>query len=198
MTEWLSRQHMFFGYFDRKVCAIALSKLLLLGVNDSRLADIVVKGDEIFDPKETGRVQTRSKKAAAQWTSISAPIKMFKLLVNELAYFSNKDDFDVIHHGENGDGDSYGFHDDLSDKDDETDDGDESEYAMSGNDFPFFNLDGGDDFNDIASDPIYNVQIEEYLQEFLTSLSQQPYYPQFTAHLTSQEKKALTTKGIPS
>lgn len=45
LTEWVSRQHSFFGRYDRKVTVVALCKLLEYGVtqDDSRLNEITVK-----------------------------------------------------------------------------------------------------------------------------------------------------------
>lgn len=50
LSEWVSRQHLFFGRYDRKVATVALCKILEYGVThgDSRLNEITVKGDEIF------------------------------------------------------------------------------------------------------------------------------------------------------
>ena len=35
LTEWLSRQHVFYGAFDNKVSIVALSKLLQHGINEN-------------------------------------------------------------------------------------------------------------------------------------------------------------------
>ena len=50
LSEWVSRQHLFFGNYDRKVSNVALCKLLEYGVtqDDFRLNEIIVKGDEIY------------------------------------------------------------------------------------------------------------------------------------------------------
>lgn len=50
LVEWVNRQQLFFGSYDRKVTTVALSKILEYGVthDDSRLNEITVKGDEIF------------------------------------------------------------------------------------------------------------------------------------------------------
>ena len=49
LTQWCSKQHLFFGTYERKVTAVALSKLLEHGIttNDTRLQDILVKGDQV-------------------------------------------------------------------------------------------------------------------------------------------------------
>jgi hypothetical protein len=188
MTEWVSRQHMFFGHFDRKVCAIALSKLLHLGLNDPRLAEIEVKGEEIFDHKGANQIQTRSKKGSANWTVISLPIKIFKLLVNELAYCNSNDDFEDVGADE---GDEEEIHDPDDDSESEKNEDDRDSFR----DLFYF---GGNTLEDqdIISDPMYAVNLEDYLKEFLLGLSQQPCYPQFVPHINAQEKKVLSGYGI--
>lgn len=53
LSEWVSRQHLFFGRYERKVATVALCKILEHGVthDDSRLNEITVKGDQIFSGK---------------------------------------------------------------------------------------------------------------------------------------------------
>lgn len=50
LSEWVSRQHLFLGRYDRKVGTIALCKILEHGVTqgDNRLDEITVKGDMII------------------------------------------------------------------------------------------------------------------------------------------------------
>uniref|UniRef100_A0A3B4A0Z0 Importin N-terminal domain-containing protein n=1 Tax=Periophthalmus magnuspinnatus TaxID=409849 RepID=A0A3B4A0Z0_9GOBI len=66
MTEWMSRQHLFYGQYEGKVSTVALCKLLQHGLNteDKRLQDIVVKGEEIYAPEEG--IRTRSKSAKSK------------------------------------------------------------------------------------------------------------------------------------
>ncbi|XP_026671406.1 importin-9 isoform X2 [Ceratina calcarata] len=54
LSEWVSRQHLFFGRYDRKVATVALCKILEFGVThgDSRLEEITVKGDQIFSASD--------------------------------------------------------------------------------------------------------------------------------------------------
>jgi hypothetical protein len=49
LTEWMNKQQLFFGNYDRKVATIALCKVLEYGVthDDSRLNEITVEGDLI-------------------------------------------------------------------------------------------------------------------------------------------------------
>lgn len=50
LSEWVTRQHLFFGKYDRKVATVALCKILEYGVthDDSRLNEIIVRGDQVF------------------------------------------------------------------------------------------------------------------------------------------------------
>lgn len=50
LSEWVSRQHLFLGRYERKVSTVALCKILEYGVTqgDSRLDEITVKGDIII------------------------------------------------------------------------------------------------------------------------------------------------------
>ncbi|RXN38018.1 importin-9 isoform X1 [Labeo rohita] len=87
MAEWMSRQHLFYGQYEGKVSAVALCKLLQhsLNTNDKRLQDIVVKGDEIFNPDEGICTRSKSAKNPQRWTNIPLLVKIFKLIVNELS-----------------------------------------------------------------------------------------------------------------
>lgn len=95
LREWVLRQHVFYGAFENKVSITALAKLLQHGVNanDTRLQEIMVKGDLII-PQGTltndgrGGAKTRAatkKMGPEQYTTIPVLAKIFKLLVNEMA-----------------------------------------------------------------------------------------------------------------
>uniref|UniRef100_A0A8C6WK97 Importin 9 n=2 Tax=Neogobius melanostomus TaxID=47308 RepID=A0A8C6WK97_9GOBI len=87
MTEWMSRQHLFYGQYEGKVSTVALCKLLQHGLiaDDKRLQDIVVKGEEIYAPEEGIRTRSKSAKNPERWTNIPLLVKIFKLIINELA-----------------------------------------------------------------------------------------------------------------
>jgi len=50
LTEWVNKQYLFLGKYDRKASTFALCKILEYGVThgDSRLEEITVKGDLII------------------------------------------------------------------------------------------------------------------------------------------------------
>ncbi|KAI9548837.1 Importin 9, partial [Dissostichus eleginoides] len=87
MTEWMSRQHLFYGQYEGKVSTVALCKLLQHGLNtdDKRLQDIVVKGEEIYSPEDGIRTRSKSAKNPERWTNIPLLVKIFKLIINELS-----------------------------------------------------------------------------------------------------------------
>ena len=53
-----------------------------------------------------------------------------------------------------------------------------------------------EDDPDALNDPINLIDLQQYLTDFLVSLSRQPYYSQFTPHHNENEKKVLRTIGI--
>ncbi|KAG6002715.1 hypothetical protein E4U21_002824 [Claviceps maximensis] len=83
MSKWLENSVSFAGYDEIRQNVIALSKLYAL--NDPRLAQINVRGDLIVGPDD-GRIKTRSraKQNPDQYTIIPAPLKIIKVLVEEL------------------------------------------------------------------------------------------------------------------
>lgn len=84
-SNWLSRQHLFYGSYERKVSTMALCKLFEHGVTteDARLTSVNIR-----DVVENGTVsRTRSqKKNPQQWQDVPILVKIFKLLLSELAH----------------------------------------------------------------------------------------------------------------
>ncbi|RDA94750.1 hypothetical protein CP533_6734 [Ophiocordyceps camponoti-saundersi (nom. inval.)] len=83
MSKWLENSISFAGYDEIRQNVIALSKVYSL--NDSRLAQILVKGDLIVGGDD-GRIKTRSraKQNPDQYTMIPATLKVIKVLIEEL------------------------------------------------------------------------------------------------------------------
>ena len=182
MTEWVSRQQCFYGMFDRKVSCIALCKLLHHGVSteDPRLSQIQVKGEPILEPTEQ-RV-TRSKRLGnkEQWTTIPLLVKIFKLLVHELSSFT----FEEYESGESEENGS------------EPED-DKENFGISGlGDEPIHDEMYEDDV-DVQSDPLYSIDLENYLKEYLKDFSTHVYYPKFLEHINPLEAKVLSICEIP-
>lgn len=112
-SNWLSRQHMFYGTYERKVSTMALCKLFEHGVTteDGRLTAVTIRDAVETVGAETARTRVlRSQASTKVWTNVPILVKIFKLLLSELAHLKEAraggdltDDDD-----EEGDGDEDG------------------------------------------------------------------------------------------
>lgn len=93
ISKWLENSVNFAGYDEIKQNIIALAQLYNL--EDPRLAQVQVKGDLVI--QDTGRIKTRSqaRKNPDQYTSVTAPLKIVKVLVEELAAASGSKEIDA-------------------------------------------------------------------------------------------------------
>ncbi|KAF4126487.1 importin-9 [Geosmithia morbida] len=82
MSKWLENSVNFAGYDEIRQNVIALSKLYSL--NDPRLGQISVKGDLIVANDGQIKTRSRAKQNPDQYTIIPAPLKIVKLLIDEL------------------------------------------------------------------------------------------------------------------
>ncbi|KAK2915275.1 hypothetical protein Q8A73_005869 [Channa argus] len=204
MTEWMSRQHLFYGQYEGKVSTVALCKLLQHGLNtdDKRLQDIAVKGEEIFNPEDGIRTRSKSAKNPDQWTNIPLLVKIFKLIINELstvveanASRANPADWSQ---------DSSGMWEEQEEEEGE-DEEDEDEglagqllsdlIASNKYDDDYYEDDEEDD-PDALKDPIYQIDLQAYLTDFLTQFAQQPCYSMFSGHLNNTERQTLQSIGL--
>ena len=83
--NWLSRQHLFYGIYERKVSTMALCRLFDYGITtkDARLINVTIR-DAVEVPSQS--VRTRSQTTQQQqWISIPILVKILKLLINELS-----------------------------------------------------------------------------------------------------------------
>jgi importin-9 len=82
LSKWLENSILFAGFEEVRLNTVALSKLFAL--QDERVKSIGVKGDLIVE--NTGRIKTRSqaKLNPDRYTTISADVKILKILVEEL------------------------------------------------------------------------------------------------------------------
>ncbi|KAH9510177.1 Importin 9 [Bulinus truncatus] len=198
LNEWCSRQHLFYGSYERKISTLALCKLLQHAIanNDLRLQDIMVQGEPI---QQTGQgIQTRSKakNTPEQWTTIPVLVKIYKLLINEL---SNSIEENINHGDVDDDEDEDADEDDRGEIEDE-------DYAVAGeslsdllNNLPYegFTADEDDDDDlDAKNDPNFQINTQIYLTEFLQSLSTQPCYSMFSQHHNQSERQVLYTINI--
>ena len=209
LTEWVARQHLFYGAYETKVSIVALSKLLQHGVNnnDTRLQEINVKGDLIITPGANTQSRTRSQKKSNpdQWTSVPVLVKIFKLLVQEITSnmdaaldcnSADEESEDETNNGTNGldsidaGADKMVHLSDLLDA---------ATAAKNGTGLGFFDDDGLDEEEDpdALADPIYNINVCRYLTDFVSEFSRQPFFAaHFAPHLNQSEKTTLATIGV--
>uniref|UniRef100_A0A3P8WSC2 Importin 9 n=1 Tax=Cynoglossus semilaevis TaxID=244447 RepID=A0A3P8WSC2_CYNSE len=198
MTEWMSRQHLFYGQYEGKVSTVALCKLLQhsLNTDDKRLQDIVVKGEEIYSPEDGIRTRSKSAKNPERWTNIPLLVKIFKLIINELSTVVEANA--SREHAADWSQDSTGMwedHEEDGQDDDEDDEGLAGQLlsdliASNKYDDDYYEDDDEDD-PDALKDPIYQIDLQAYLTDFLTQFAQQPCYSMFSGHLNSVERQTL-------
>ncbi|EPS40195.1 hypothetical protein H072_5978 [Dactylellina haptotyla CBS 200.50] len=82
LSAWLENSNVFSGYSEIKQNVAALANLYAL--NDPRVAAVQVQGDQMAE--QTTRIMTRAQRKhnPIRYTSVSAPLKIIKLLVLEL------------------------------------------------------------------------------------------------------------------
>ncbi|XP_068568509.1 importin-9 [Cebidichthys violaceus] len=204
MTEWMSRQHLFYGQYEGKVSTVALCKLLQHGLNtdDKRLQDIVVKGEEIYSHEDGIRTRSKSAKNPERWTNIPLLVKIFKLIINELSTVveANASRANAADWSQDSSG--------MWEEDEEGGDDDEEEdEALAGQllsdlisskkyDDDYYEDDDDEDDPDAVKDPIYQIDLQAYLTDFLTQFAQQPCYSMFSGHLTTVERQTLQSIGL--
>ncbi|XP_019952379.1 importin-9 [Paralichthys olivaceus] len=203
MTEWMSRQHLFYGQYEGKVSTVALCKLLQHGLNtdDKRLQDIVVKGEEIYGLEDGIRTRSKSAKTPERWTNIPLLVKIFKLIINELSTVveantsrANAGDWSQDSSG------MWEGEEEGEDDEEEDDDGLAGQLlsdliASNKYDDDYYEDDDEDD-PDALKDPIYQIDLQAYLTDFLTQFAQQPCYSMFSGHLNNTERQTLQSIGL--
>ncbi|XP_046853587.1 importin-9-like [Xenia sp. Carnegie-2017] len=190
---WCNRQQEFHGAFDSKVRILALCKMLEHFVNsgDRRLSDIIVKGDRHVELETEIRTRSKAAKQPEHWTHIQAPVKFFKLLIDELSNMNQStDEIEEITDDE-----------DWDDEDEISECGDLKNIVGSSfapaSDFPGFDfmfdfpVEEVEDDPDVLEDPIYSMDIQNYLVEYLVAFSRHPTFTSFNNGLNSHEKQTL-------
>lgn len=188
MSEWVARQASFYGSYESKVSIIALAKLLQHGVNsnDSRLTEIMVKGDQVHSTA-TGRT-TRSKAQPEQWTSVPLLAKLLKLLINEM-----QSAIEEVEDCEDDNESDEGWEDDSQDSDASVPTGDGkidlSKLLAPAEDYL---EDDEEDDLDCKNDPLFALDLKQYMLNFLREFCRQPYFgDHFAGHLNPQEQQTL-------
>ncbi|KAJ8370297.1 hypothetical protein SKAU_G00103250 [Synaphobranchus kaupii] len=202
MTEWMSRQHLFYGQYEGKVSTVALCKLLQHGLNtnDKRLQDIVVKGEEIFNANEGIRTRSKTAKNPERWTNIPLLVKFFKLIINELSSVVEANATRTAAADWSHDSNDMWEEPEDEEEDDDEDEGPAGQLlsdliASNKYDDDYYEDDDEED-PDALKDPIYQIDLQAYLTDFLTQFSQQPCYSVFSGHLNEAERRVLQSIGI--
>lgn len=185
ISNWLSKQNMFFGNYERKVTTMALCKLFEYGVTtqDNRITSINVKEMITTDISNKNTVKTRSQ-TSQQWVTIPALVKIFKLLIIELNYLKDL---------EKSESDSW-----TEDEESVNQDGVEKsppkiKYVsdLYFNDEDEENTDDDQLIAELMKDPIFQANMEDNLTKFLQNFSTNEHFPAFAAHLNDTEKQIL-------
>uniref|UniRef100_A0A3P8WPP0 Importin 9 n=1 Tax=Cynoglossus semilaevis TaxID=244447 RepID=A0A3P8WPP0_CYNSE len=195
MTEWMSRQHLFYGQYEGKVSTVALCKLLQhsLNTDDKRLQDIVVKGEEIYSPEDGIRTRSKSAKNPERWTNIPLLVKIFKLIINELSTVVEANA--SREHAADWSQDSTGMWEDHEEDGQDDDEDDEGLAGQLLSDLIASNKYVSTvDHQWSVTDAVSSLQA--YLTDFLTQFAQQPCYSMFSGHLNSVERQTLQSIGL--
>ncbi|EDO40537.1 predicted protein [Nematostella vectensis] len=193
---WCAHQPEFYGVYDNKVSTLALCNVLQYFINtgDKRL-QVVVKGDRIYPNDEGIRTRSKAAKTPEQWTMIPMPVKIFKLLINELGTLleSAAEETNAESGGESDEGEE-GWEDD-----DEEEMAGHTLSSILGQFAPASDFAGpeeDDDDPEITSDPIYTMDLQAHLVEFVRRFVQQPCFQAYQQALNPQERHTLSRIGI--
>lgn len=205
---------MFYGAYERKVSTMALCKLFEHGITsgDARLTTVTIRDLVEMPANSNSKPRTRAQMAGVQpqWLAIPVMVKIFKLLINELAHLKEE-------YNENNDSDG------VTDEDEDGGDVDPLNDSRGPNairasdlwfdgkcwecDKPFsffltivFSRCAEEDEEDeqllqeLMQDPIFQSSMEENLTKFLQNFSQAEQFREYSAQLTDGEKTIL--RGI--
>ena len=171
-----------------QVSTAALAKILQHGVsnNDSRLTEIIVQGDQIHSETRV----TRSSKRTEQWTQVPLLAKLLKLLINEM----NNIIEEANDEGDSGD-DEEEWDDDSQDSDSSFSSNNKAVIDMGSLLAPaedYHEADEDDDDLDCKADPLYSLDMKQYLVQYIREFSAQPYFSaHFASHLNPAETETV-------
>ncbi|XP_058460644.1 importin-9 isoform X2 [Malaya genurostris] len=184
-VNWLSRQHMFYGSYERKVSTMALCKLFEYGVTtkDERLNSVMIK-EPVINIQPGRRTRSAVSKMNQEWVDVPILLKIFKLLVNELSNL--KEAKEAL---------------------EEEDDSDESSNATDntkGNNLVAMMLGDEDEededdqqmMQELMQNPIFQCDMQDYLVKFVQSFSRDEHFLVFLEKIDDEEKLILKGFGI--
>lgn len=199
LTAWCDNYGTFHGYFPLKVSAVAMSKIFLKC--DPRINQIEVKGDIIVSSSDRIVTRSRSKLNPNQYAIVNIPIKIVKLLISDL-----ESDYEMVY-GKMGLEENM-----LKDAESDSESGlwediDEDPFAPAEDykyltdliDNEFVDVDEEEDDADIINDPIYELNLKNYLIDFFTNCATHNInqFSTIFASLTPKEQQSLR-KIIPT
>ena len=176
LQNWLSRQHLFFGNYEKKVSLFALCKLLEHSITNSsnnlNLNHITVAGDILVS--NSPGIKTRSKAASEpiQWSQIPCSVKILKLLLGELKAFEELSEAQNDYDEENSDN--------------EEDDDAGVVYGLNDEDWTDTGIDVDDE--DVLNDEVGSMNLEKYLHDVIHEFKKVPQANDFFSNLTDLEK----------
>ncbi|XP_055594420.1 importin-9 isoform X2 [Uranotaenia lowii] len=186
-ANWLSRQHMFYGSYERKVSTMALCKLFEYGVTtkDERLNSVVIK-EPVISPSQGRRTRSAAAKSNQEWIDVPILLKIFKLLLNELSYLKEAKEAN-----------------EQNDNEDSDDSSSETDEAKTGNMTALMLLDNDEEDEDdqqmmqeLMQNPVFQCDMQEYLVKFVQSFSRDEHFRVFLEKLEDTEKLILKGYGI--
>ncbi|RHZ43222.1 putative importin beta-5 subunit [Aspergillus thermomutatus] len=186
LSKWLENSVNFAGYDEIKQNIIALATLYNL--EDPRLAQVQVKGDLII--QETGRIKTRSqtRNNPDRYTTVTAPLKIIKVLVEELAAASGSKEIDAATAAalEEEDSDDDGEWEDIPSNTLDLNLGVTKQELMA--------------FGEGGTEGVFGVrkrddETQAFLLDFFRNASTKPGFQQLFAALTPDEQEKLRSLG---
>ncbi|KAG0261216.1 hypothetical protein BG011_001257 [Mortierella polycephala] len=193
LSAWLANHADFQGLYNQKVSTVALTKIFMSA--DPRVYAVQVNGDLIVP--QSSRIVTRSlaRNTPDQFTITTVPVKIIRLLATDLtSKVEEEEDEQAV----------------LSDDDDEDgeDDWEDDEDQKTKDKFSFLSdildshgLDGEGEEDeeevdpDVLTDPIYQMNMKNYLVDFFRQCAQQNSAPfaQGATEMGDVEKRTLSS-----
>jgi len=175
----------FFGFLERKIATIALTKILehAIATSDQSLLSMQVQGDEIFSEQRVSR--SAAKNNPKKYQMLPLPVKIYKLLIQEFESQLEKKQakMNISQMDE--------FEESFDDEDDENPE-DLLDYLGAGADF----LDDGDDLYDeveLRDNPFASLEVMDLIPECLKKV---PHNDQIGQALTPKERATAQNLGF--
>ncbi|KAL8774875.1 MAG: hypothetical protein Q9194_003937 [Teloschistes cf. exilis] len=184
LRKWLEHSVHFSGYESIRQNVMALTNIYKL--HDERLANIQVQGDLIVDDSTRIRTRSQAKQTPLQYSVITVPLKLTKVLISELANPPSPSTPGLMRNH---------FKDDSDDEDDEWEDE------------PGF-VDLGDPTTTAQlmsyaheskwSERQWDDETQTYLISFFKQISSEPDFQQIYQGLNSEEREKLHRMEKPT